>query len=66
MSWTGQAHEETNRTDMSLIHFIQIKYTRLQGIGHGEQHVTVATHTLVTVENIHIAKAQATFQNALV
>ena len=61
----GQAHEEADRANMALIQFVQIKDTRFECIGHGEQHIAVAAHAFMAVEDIHIAKTQAAFENAL-
>ena len=65
MARAGQAHEETDRADVALVQLVQIKHARLERVGHGEQHITIAAHAFMTMEDIHIAVAQTTFENAL-
>src|SRR5471032_104368 len=65
MTWAWQAEEEAHRRSAEVVDVVQIKDARLDRIGHGEQHFAVTRHAFVAMENIHLAKTQATFQNVL-
>ena len=66
VAWAGQAHEEADGAHASTVHLVQVEHTGLEGVGHGEQHISIAAHALVAMEDVHVAVAQSAFQNALV
>ncbi len=65
MTRAWQAEEEADRTGAEMVDIVQVEHAGLDRIGHREQHFAVASHALVTVENVHLAKTQAAFQNVL-
>src|SRR3990167_6433419 len=65
MTRARQTEEETHGAGAEAFNVVEIKSARLQRIGHGEQHFTIARHAFVTMEDVHLAETQATFQNIL-
>ena len=65
MAWAGQTEEEAHGRRGEVIDVVQIESTRLDGIGHGEQHLAIAGHAFVAMEDVHFAEAQATLENVL-
>jgi len=60
-----QAEEEAHRTGAEMVDVVQVEDARLDRVGHREQHFAVAGHALVTVEDVHFAKAQTALENVL-
>ena len=60
-----QAKEETHRRGAEQVDIVQIERARLDRVGHGEQHFAVTGHAFVTMEDIHLAKTQAAFEDVL-
>ena len=55
-----QLHEESNAGEFLLFHGLDIEGTRLHRVGHGEFRIFVALS--MTMEDVHLAEAQAAFQ----
>ena len=48
-----------------MVDVIEVEGARLDGIGHREQHLAIARHAFVTMEDVHFTKTQPALENVL-
>src|SRR3989338_5519160 len=65
MTRARQAEEKAHGAGAETLDIVQVEGPGLERIGHGEQHLAIAGHAFVTVEDIHLSESQTAFEDVL-